>query len=158
MANLLKVNTDLNGSLRVEKHLVVELEKVNAELASLSSREAEYDRLKRVLTRASAAADHYASRVIEEQINQDIAKKSQLSSVRMVQQAEASIVPVFPRLIHLVVLAAAGGIALGSAIAVMLELTRVRRRDEGADEVGKAIEEVVRRSVRSHLKEIQAAE
>ncbi|WP_156041759.1 hypothetical protein [Bradyrhizobium sp. URHD0069] len=158
MANLLKVNTDLNGSLRVEKHLVAELEKINAELASLSSKEAEYDRLKRVLTRASGAADHYGTRVIEEQINQDIAKKSQLSSVRVVQQAEPSIMPVFPRAIHLVVLAALGGIALGSAFAVMLELTRVRRRDEGEDGVGRAIEEVVRRSVRSHLKEIQAAE
>ncbi len=76
MANLLKVNTDLNGSLRVEKLLVAELDKINAELASLSSKEAEYDRLKRVLTRASAAADHYGSRVIEEQINLDIAKKT----------------------------------------------------------------------------------
>jgi succinoglycan biosynthesis transport protein ExoP len=39
IANLLKINTDLNSSLRVEKHLVAELEKINEELASLSSRE-----------------------------------------------------------------------------------------------------------------------
>lgn len=158
MANLLKVNTDLNGSLRVEKHLVSELEKVNAELASLSSKEAEYDRLKRVLTRASAAADHYGSRVIEEQINQDIAKKTQLSSVRVIQLAEKSTVPVFPRATHIAVLAIVGGIALGAAIAVMLEFTRVRRRDEDENEDKKAIDEMVRRSVRSHLREIQAAE
>jgi succinoglycan biosynthesis transport protein ExoP len=67
---------------------MVELDKINEELASLSSKEAEYDRLKRVLTRASAAADHYGSRVIEEQISQDIAKKTQLSSVRVIQRAE----------------------------------------------------------------------
>jgi polysaccharide biosynthesis transport protein len=157
MANLLKVNTELNGSLRVEKHLVSELEKINAELASLSSREAEYDRLKRVLTRASAAADHYGSRVIEEDINQDIAKKTQLSSVRVIQLAEKSVTPVFPRAAHIAVLAIVGGIALGSAIAVMLE-SRERRREEGADGDGQAIEEIVKRSVRSHLREIQAAE
>jgi succinoglycan biosynthesis transport protein ExoP len=157
MANLLKVNTDLNGSLRVEKLLAVELDKINEELASLSSREAEYDRLKRVLTRASAAADHYGSRVIEEQINQDIAKKTQLSSVREVQRAEKSTVPVFPRAAHLVLLALVGGIALGSAFVVMLEFTQVRRQEEGKDEAGPAIEEVVRRSVRNHLREIQAA-
>jgi polysaccharide biosynthesis transport protein len=158
MANLLNVNTALNGGLKIEKHLVAELEKINAELASLSSKEAEYDRLKRVLTRASAAADHYGSRVIEEQINLDIAKKTQLSSVRVVQPAEKSIVPVFPRAEHLVVLALIGGIALGSAMAVMLELTRIRRRDHEEDGDQNKIDEVVRLSVRSHLREIRAAE
>ena len=158
MANLLKVNTDLNGSLRVEKSLTAELEKINAELASLASKEAEYDRLKRVLTRASAAAEHYGSRVIEEQVKQDIAKKTQLSSVRVVQRAEQSIVPLFPRAAHLVLLALVGGIALGSVFAVMLEFAQVRRQEKGEDEAGPAIEEVVRRSVRNHLREIQAAE
>ena len=56
------------------------------------------------------------------------------------------------------VLALVGGIALGSGIAVMLELTRVRREERGEDGVGNAIDEVVRRSVRNHLREIQAAE
>jgi uncharacterized protein involved in exopolysaccharide biosynthesis len=158
MANLLKVNTDLNGSLNVEKALTVELDKVNEELASLSSKQAEYDRLKRVLTRASTAADHYGSRVIEEQINQDIAKKTQLSSVRVVQRAEKSTLPMFPQAVHLVLLALVGGLALGSGVAVMLEFMRARRPEEDEDEVGPAIEEVVKRSVRNHLREIQAAE
>jgi succinoglycan biosynthesis transport protein ExoP len=158
MANLLKVNTDLNGSLRVEKSHTVELEKINAELASLASKEAEYDRLKRVLTRASAAAEHYGSRVIEEQVKQDIAKKTQLSSVRVVQRAEKSIVPVFPRAAHLVLLALVGGIALGSAFAVMLEFRQVRQQENGEDGTGHAIEELVRRSVRNHLRAIDAAE
>jgi uncharacterized protein involved in exopolysaccharide biosynthesis len=158
VANLLKVNTDLNGSLRVEKLLMGELDRINEELAALSSKEAEYDRLKRVFTRASAAADHYGSRVIEEQINQDIAKQTQLSSVRVVQRAETSTEPVFPRAAHLVLLALAGGLALGSAFAVMLEFTQMRRQQETEDKAGPAIEELVRQSVRSHLREIQAAE
>jgi len=158
MANLLKVNTDLNGSLNVEKELTVELDKVNAELASLASKQAEFDRLKRVLTRASAATEHYGSRVIEEQINQDIAKKAQLSSVRVVQRAEKSALPMFPQAIHLVLLALVGGIVLGSGFVVMLEFMRVLREEEHEDEAGPAIEEVVRRSLRNHLREIQAAE
>jgi len=157
MANLLKVNTDLNGSLNVEKELTVELDNVNKELASLSSKQAEYDRLKRVLTRASAAAEHYGSRVIEERLSQDIAQKAQLSSVRVVQRAEKSVLPMFPRAAHLILLALVGGIALGSAFVVMLEFTQVRRQEEGKDEAGRAIEEVVRLSVRNHLREIQAA-
>ena len=158
MANLLKVNTDLNGSLNVEKELTVELDNVNKELASLSSKQAEYDRLKRELTRASAAAEDYGSRVIEERLSQDIAQKAQLSSVRVVQRAEKSVLPMFPRAAHLILLALVGGIALGSAFVVMLEFTQVRRQEEGKDEAGRAIEEVVRLSVRNHLREIQAAE
>jgi succinoglycan biosynthesis transport protein ExoP len=157
MASLLKANTDLNGLLRLETLLVSELEKINLELATLSSKEAEYERLKRVLTRASAAADHYGSRLIEEQINQDIAKKAQLSSVRVVQVAEKPIQPVFPRLIHLVALALVGGAVLGAAIALMLEHARMRRQAGDVDSVT-AIDEVVKRSVRHHLREIQAAE
>jgi uncharacterized protein involved in exopolysaccharide biosynthesis len=157
MASLLKANTDLNGLIRLEKLLVAELEKVNGELASLSSKEAEYEGLKRVLVRASAAADHYGSRVIDEQINLDIAKKAQLSSVRVVQVAEKPAQPVFPRTMHLVALALAGGIALGSAIALLLEHTRMRRQADDEDGV-RAIDEVVKRSVRHHLREIQAAE
>lgn len=157
MAGLLKVNTELNGALNVEKALVVEIDKVNEELASLSSKQAEYDRLKRVLTRASAAADHYGSRVIEEQINQDIAKKTQLSSVRVVQRAEKPALPMFPRTPHLVLLAVLGGIALGAGFAVMLEFMRGRRQED-EDEAETALDEVIKRSVRNHLREIQAAE
>jgi polysaccharide biosynthesis transport protein len=159
MASLLKVNTEINGSLRLEKLLVAELEKVSSELASLSSKEAEYDRLKRVLTRASAAADHYGSRALEEQLNTDIAKKTQLSSVRVVQQAEKPVVPVFPRTIHLVMLALVGGIALGSGIAVMLELARARQLDYEQDNFENEVSELGVRSVRSrNSREMQAAE
>lgn len=157
MANLLKVNTDLNGALNLEKALMVEIDKVNEELAGLSSKQAEYDRLKRVLKRASAAADHYGSRVIEEQINQGIAKKTQLSSVRVVQPAEKPAFPMFPRVPHLILLALLGGIALGSAFAVMLEVMQARRQED-EKEIGSALREVVRRSARNHLRKTQAAE
>jgi uncharacterized protein involved in exopolysaccharide biosynthesis len=158
MASLLKANTDLNGLTRLQTLLASELNKVNDELASLSSKEAEYERLKRVLTRASSAADHYGSRVIEEQISLDIAKKTQLSSVRVVQLAETPSMPMFPRASHLIALALAGGIALGATLALLLEHTQMRRRVYHEDDVNDVLDEVVKRSVRHHLREIQAAE
>ena len=130
MSSLLKINSDLNGSLQLEKALGSQIEQVNAELAALSSKEAEYDRLKRMLTRASSAADHYATRMIEEQINADIAKKTQLSSVRVVQVAERMAEPIFPRPMQLALLALTGGLLFGIGIALMLELTAIRHQLE----------------------------
>jgi succinoglycan biosynthesis transport protein ExoP len=158
MATLLKLNTELNGSLGLEKVLSSELENVNAELASLSSKEAEYDRLKRVLTRASAAADLYGSRALEEQINLDIAKKTQLSSVRVIQPAEQPTTPVFPRIMHLVMLALAAGIAIGTAIALMLEFAREPRREYEQDNVENAVGHLSVRPVPSFNGQFQAAE
>ena len=75
MAALMKVNADLNGSTELLNQLGTELENVNKELAQLSSKEAEYGRLKRVLTTASSAAAHYATRITEEEISSEVAKK-----------------------------------------------------------------------------------
>jgi succinoglycan biosynthesis transport protein ExoP len=107
----------------------------------LSSKEAEYDRLKRVLTRASTAAEQYGARMIEEQTSMDVAKKVQLSSVRVVQLAEKPIVPVAPHISHLVVLALFGGLAAGVGIAAMLEMASLRqqREHEFADNVAEFV-------------------
>lgn len=113
MASLMKLNADLNGQTELLNQLGTELENVNKELASLSAKEAEYGRLKRVLTTASAAAAQYAGRILEEQISSEVAKKSQLSSLRVVQRAITPTAPVFPQVPHLVALALAGGFLLG---------------------------------------------
>ncbi|MDF0521352.1 GNVR domain-containing protein [Bradyrhizobium yuanmingense] len=113
MAALMKLNSELNGQMELLHQLGIELEKVNKELASLSAKEAEYGRLKRVLATASAAAAQYATRILEEQISSEVAKKSQLSSVRVVQKAVTPIAPVFPQVSQLVALALAGGVLLG---------------------------------------------
>jgi hypothetical protein len=130
MANLLKINSDLNGALNLESSLAHELDSVNAQLADLTSKEAEYDRLKRVLARASTAAEYYGTRMMEAQINLESAKKSQLSSVRVVQLAYQPIDPVFPRIRHLIMLSLAGGIGLGSALALLLEIAKLSREQE----------------------------
>jgi succinoglycan biosynthesis transport protein ExoP len=141
MASLLRINSDLNGSLNLWKLLEEELHSINAQLADLSSKEAEYDRLKRVLTRASTAAEQYGARMIEEQTSMDVAKKVQLSSVRVVQLAEKPIVPVAPHISHLVVLALFGGLAAGVGIAAMLEMASMRqqREHEFADNVAEFV-------------------
>lgn len=113
MATLMKLNAELNGQTELLNQLGTELEKVNKELASLSAKEAEYGRLKRVLTTASSAAAQYATRILEEQISSEVAKKSQLSSLRVVQKAITPTAPVFPQASQLVALAVAGGILLG---------------------------------------------
>lgn len=115
MSSLMKVNADLNGSTAMLNQLATELENVNRELASLSAKEAEYGRLKRALTTSSAAAAHYANRILEEEISTEVAKKSQLSSLRVVQKAITPTAPVFPEAPQLVVLALVGGILLGLA-------------------------------------------
>lgn len=118
MSALLKVNADLSGSTRLLDHRVTELAEVRKELASLSKMEAEYERLKRILATASSAAQHYQRRMIEEQINAEIAKKTQLGSLRIVQRATSPTAPVFPRLLQVIGLAVIGGILLGCAIIV----------------------------------------
>jgi uncharacterized protein involved in exopolysaccharide biosynthesis len=134
MASLLKVNADLTGLLNMEKVITEEIANVNTELAALAYKEAEHNRLKRVLTRAAAAAEHYGSRVIEEQISSDIAKKAQLSSVRVVQTAAIPVEPIFPQISHLVFLALFGGFVLGAAAATMLEMMETSERNREAEQ------------------------
>jgi succinoglycan biosynthesis transport protein ExoP len=155
MSNLLKINSELNGSLQLVKVLEDELHSVNAQLADLTSKEAEYERLKRVLTRASSAADQYATRVIEEQTSMESVKKAQLSSVRVVQLAERPLAPAVPRLPHLVALGLLGGLLLGAVISVLLELARMRRERPRIDD--NVLDEYVR-SIRPVSSGMRAAE
>jgi uncharacterized protein involved in exopolysaccharide biosynthesis len=124
MSSLMKVNADLTGATLLLDQLATELENVNKDLASLSAKEAEYGRLKRALTTSSAAAAHYANRILEEEISSEVAKKSQLSSLRVVQRAITPTAPVFPQIPHLIGLALIGGILLGFALIIGPELAR----------------------------------
>jgi len=124
MSSLMKVNAELNGSTLLLDQLATELDNVNKELASLSAKEAEYGRLKRALTTSSAAAAQYANRILEEEISSEVAKKSQLSSLRVVQRAITPTDPVFPQIPQLIGLALVGGILLGLALIIGPELAR----------------------------------
>jgi succinoglycan biosynthesis transport protein ExoP len=160
MASLLKVNTELNGLHNLEKLLSTQIEQVNMELAALSSKEAEYDRLKRALSRASAGAEHYGTRMIEEQISSEVAKKTQLGNVRVVQLAETPTAALFPKIPQLAMMALVGGLALGVAIILLGEIaaTRLQRQDQGEDEFGNAVDERDTPSLQRYRAKVQAAE
>jgi len=62
--------------------------------------------------------------MLEEQISSEVAKKTQLSNLRVVQRAVPPTAPVFPRVPHLIALALVGGILLGFGIIVGPEFAR----------------------------------
>ena len=126
MSVLMKVNADLTGLETLESTLGSEIDKVNDELASLVSKEAEYNRLRSALTRASTAAENYAIRTNDEKISADISKRAQLSSVRIVQSAEVPVTPVFPKTWQLILLTIVLGLGSGAISAVALELASNR--------------------------------
>jgi succinoglycan biosynthesis transport protein ExoP len=134
MASLLKVNSELNGLHNLEKLLGTQIEQVNTELAALSSKEAEYDQLKRVVARASAGSEHYGTRMVEEQFNSDVAKKAQLGAVRVVQLAEMPTAALFPTILHLAMMAVVGGLACGVAIILLREIAATRLKNQNQDE------------------------
>ena len=111
---------DLAGASNLETHLGAELQKVNQELAALSLREAEFSRLSRDLTLAVTAAESYAKRTIEEQINASLAN-ARVSSVRIAQLADTPELPAFPPLTIFLALGLVGGVVLASAAALLPE-------------------------------------
>ncbi|OAF07544.1 hypothetical protein AYJ54_00235 [Bradyrhizobium centrolobii] len=120
MAALFKVDADFAGTKNREAHLGTELQRVNEELAALSSREAEYNRLSRDLTLAVTAAESYAKRTTEERINTSLAN-ARVSGLRIAQFASPPDSPAFPQLIIFLALGLVGGIVLASAAALLSE-------------------------------------
>jgi uncharacterized protein involved in exopolysaccharide biosynthesis len=162
MSSLMKVNADLNGSTLLLDQLATELETVNNDLASLSAKEAEYGRLKRALTTSSAAAAQYANRILEEEISSEVAKKSQLSSLRVVQRAITPTTPVFPQVPQLISLALIGGVLLGFALIVGPELARgamgsQEKRTLGVEDDDDLVDLLVARRRREGSKDLHSA-
>jgi hypothetical protein len=120
MAALFKVDADFVGTKNREAQLGTELQRVNKELAALSSREAEYNRLSRNLTLAVTAAESYAKRTTEERINTSLAN-ARVSGLRIAQLASPLDSPSFPQLIIFLALGLVGGIVLASAAALLPE-------------------------------------
>ncbi|MGY8685305.1 hypothetical protein Q2941_47415 [Bradyrhizobium sp. UFLA05-153] len=94
MAALFRVDADFAGAKNQEAHLGIEFQSVNKELATLSSREAEYNRLSRDLTLAVTAAESYAKRTTE-RINTSLAN-ARVSGSRFAQLASPPDFPAFP--------------------------------------------------------------
>lgn len=120
MDALFKVSADFAGAKNREAHVGTELQRVNNELAALSSREADYNRLSRDLALAVTAAEGYAKRTTEERINTSLAN-ARISGLRIAQLARPPASPAFPQLIVFLALGLVGGIVLASAAALLPE-------------------------------------
>ena len=120
MAALFKVDADFAGLKNRETQLGTELQGVNKELAALSSREAEYNRLSRHLTLAVTAAESYTKRTTEERINTSLAN-ARVSGLRIAQLASPPDLPAFPQPNIFLALGLVGGIVLASAAALLPE-------------------------------------
>jgi polysaccharide biosynthesis transport protein len=129
MDALFKVDAESAGAKNREAHLVTELESVNKELAALSSREAEYNRLNRDLTLAVTAAESYAKRTTEERISTSLAN-ARVLGLRIAQLASPPDFPAFPQLSIFLALGLVGGTVLALAAALLPEaLARVGTYD-----------------------------
>ncbi|MBV9520632.1 MAG: hypothetical protein JO068_21220, partial [Hyphomicrobiales bacterium] len=125
MDALFKVDAEFSGAKNREVQLGRELDSVNKELAALSSREAEFNRLSRDLTLAVTAAESYAKRTTEERINTSLAN-ARVLGLRIAQLASPPVFPAFPQLGIFLALSLVGGIVLASAAALLPEaLARV---------------------------------
>ena len=129
MDALFKVDAEFAGAKKREAHLGTELDSVNKELAALSSREAEYNRLTRELTQAVTAAESYAKRTTEERISTSLAN-ARVLGLRIAQLASPPVIPAFPQLSIFLALGLVGGIVLASAAALLPEaLARAGKYD-----------------------------
>jgi uncharacterized protein involved in exopolysaccharide biosynthesis len=120
MDALFKVDAEFAGARNKEAKLSTELASVNKELAALSSKEAEYNRLDRTLTLAVAAAESNAKRTTEERINTSLAN-ARVLGLRIAQLASPPDVPAFPQLSIFLALGLVGGIVLALAAALLPE-------------------------------------
>lgn len=120
MVELFKANADVEAAVNLVENLGQELKIVKQELETLASRAAKFERLDRDYKTAVAAARTYAKRLIEEQTSLGLAQ-ARLSSVKIAQRASLPKHPASPRLILLLPLGLVGGIALGSAAAILLQ-------------------------------------
>jgi len=147
MFALLKVNSELVGLNNLEASLKEELVKINQDLSDLAKKEGEFEQLQRNVAVASASAETFGKRIMEEEINSDLAN-AKLSSVRIVQAAVQPLRPVYPRLSITLLLGLIGG-SVASIATVLLLRMRARRvatvpaRSESDRSVSKSLRELL---------------
>jgi uncharacterized protein involved in exopolysaccharide biosynthesis len=125
MVALFKVTAELTGLANLQQEQAEELQRLNAALGELSSREAEFAKLKRILAQASLNSDIYAKRMVEERISAE-SSAAKFSKVKIVQRAYAPLKPSFP---NYRLFAGLGlGAGLVAAVAVALGLDALARR------------------------------
>jgi uncharacterized protein involved in exopolysaccharide biosynthesis len=125
MVALFKVNGELTGLANLEQEQTEELQRLNAALGELSSREAEFAKLKRTLAQASLNSEIYARKMVEERISAE-SSAAKFSIVKIVQRAYAPLKPVSPNFRLFAGLGLVAGLV--AAVAVALGLETLARR------------------------------
>jgi uncharacterized protein involved in exopolysaccharide biosynthesis len=126
---LFKTNAELKGLNDLESEQSRQLEGINAELAKLVSKEAEYNRLAKAVSQASQNADIYAKRAADENVNANMSA-AKFSDIKIVQYAYAPLKSNFPGYPVLGLIALANGLifAVGAALTTELLASRNGKR------------------------------
>jgi hypothetical protein len=95
MVALFKVNGELTGFANLEQEQTDELRRLDVALSDLSSREAEFGKLKRNLAQALLNSDVYARKMVEERISAE-SSAAKFSTIKVVQKAYVPLKPVSP--------------------------------------------------------------
>ena len=96
IAELVKLNIDLAGMHAREAHQAAELKQVEADLVTISTKEAKFERLRQDVAEAKTRSEFFSRKAFEEQLTQDL-KARKLSNVQVVQQPTVPLDPVWPK-------------------------------------------------------------
>jgi succinoglycan biosynthesis transport protein ExoP len=119
---LVTLNASIAGLHALEENQRAALTSVDAELVSLSSVEAEFDRLKREVDQAATYLEAHTKRAAEAQIDADWDASEKLASVKVVQRASVPIKPAFPQKLLFISLGLLVGLIAAAAVSVALHM------------------------------------
>jgi len=117
---LFKVNAEIRGLNDLEAELNRQVKYLNASLADLESKEAEYAKLKRSVSQATLNADLYSKRAVEERVSAKLAE-AKISSVKILQFAYTPLRSNFPGYPVIALAAAASGLVLSVLVTLTIE-------------------------------------
>ena len=117
---LLKVNSEIGANTKLLDSLTEAFGELDRQLADLSSKEETFERLKKAVEVSASNAEIYGRRIVEEQINADLAA-AKMSTVRIAQAALTPRKPAYPTLRVFGALVLGGGLFAAVGLALFFE-------------------------------------
>lgn len=127
MASYRILDADIGGLRRLETQRETEAKAVSAELARVTARQSEYERLRRELELTTFNAETFAKRTVQEQIDAEL-HNARLSTMQIIQPAVTPRRAASPKGVVYVGFGLAVGIVLGVALALAKETADLNRR------------------------------
>ncbi|MGB7836203.1 MAG: hypothetical protein WBL84_28790 [Xanthobacteraceae bacterium] len=119
---LVTLNASIAGLRALEENQRAALTSVDAELVSLSSVAAEFDRLKREVDQVATYLEAHTKRAAEAQIDADWDASEKLASVKVIQRASVPVKPAFPQKLLFISLGLLVGLIAAAAVSVALHM------------------------------------